>query len=500
MAALLWPQREAQRLVQRFPNTEIYLLETGFGPSGHPHMGTVGEVVRTHFVAMALAELGKRSRLLVFSDDLDGLRKIPVNIDAPWLSEHLGKPVSAIPDPYGCCASYSAHMNNELQEMLAATGIPYEFVSATAEYKKGTYNGVLQLALRRNEQILAVILPTLRPENRVGWFPIMPICENCGQVNTTKVTGFDPAAATVEYSCSEGLKGAFGCGYQGKQPVGDGRSKFGWKADWGARWAVFGVNYEMYGKDLIESAKLSKQITKILGGRAPVDMFYEMFLDESGRKISKSVGKGLTVENFTRWGTPESLNYLMFKNPRQQKKLSSETVVAYMDEVLKMTPDDPEYAYIYYAGSRPQLPITYSDLINIIAAVGITDVAILKEFIGDVYGDQVMEDWRYIEELLATALNYYTDFILPQRNFPELGPAENELLDQFLALIQRETDAEALQTGVYDLARENNIPAKDLFRLLYQVLLGKPSGPRIGSFVAQMGAVRIAKLVAEHRR
>ena len=496
----LWPQQEAQRIVQRFPHTDPYLLETGFGPSGHPHMGTVGEVVRTHYVALALAELGKKSRLLVYSDDMDGLRKIPVNIDAPWLEEHLGKPVSAIPDPYGCCPSYSAHMNGELLAMLDDTGIPYEFVSATAEYKKGTFNQVLQLALVRCQQILNVILPTLRPENRPGWFPIMPICENCGQVNTTKVLGYDAEQATVQYSCSEGLKGAVGCGYCGSQSIGDGRSKFGWKADWGARWAVLGINYEMYGKDLIESAKLSKQIAKILGGSAPVDMFYEMFLDESGRKISKSVGKGLTVENFTRWGTPEALNYMMFKNPRQQKKLSSETVLQYMDEAVKLTEADPEYKYIYFAGSRPQVPIVYSDLINIVSAVGVTDPEVLREFIGEVYGPEVQENWGYVKTLLAPALNYYADFILPQRQFPVLSPEENLLLDAFLALIRRETEAEALQTGVYDIARENAISPKDFFRLLYQELLGKPSGPRIGSFVQQMGADRISGLIEKHRK
>lgn len=496
---LLWPQQEARRIVQRFPQAGTYRLQTGFGPSGHPHMGTVGEVVRTHFVAMALAEMAKESQLIVFSDDLDGLRKIPINIDAPWLAEHLGKPVSAIPDPYGCCPSYSDHMNSELLAMLAETGIPHRFISATAEYKKGTYNQVLQQALVHNREILNVILPTLRPENRQGWFPIMPVCENCGRVNTTKVVGFDADKATLEYTCSEGLKGAFGCGYHGSQPVGDGRSKFGWKADWGARWAVFGIHYEMYGKDLIESAKLSKQIAKILGGQPPVDMFYEMFLDESGRKISKSVGQGLTVENFTRWGIPEALNYMMFKNPRQQKKLSSDTVLQYMDEVLKMGPEDPQYQYIFFTGSRPQVPITYSDLINILAAVGVTEVAVLKEFILEVYGQEIAENWSEVEALLTPAINYYTDFILPQRSFPELSPEENRLLDLFLDLIQREKVGESIQTGAYDLAKENGIPPKDFFQLLYRVLLGKPSGPRLGGFVQQMGAERIRKLIEKHR-
>lgn len=500
MPAKLWPEKEAERMVQRFPDADIYLLQTGFGPSGHPHMGTVGEVVRTHFVALALQELGKETMIQVFSDDMDGLRKIPSNIDAPWLQEHLGKPVSAIPDPYGCCQSFSDHMNKELQEMLDKTGIPYKFVSSAQEYSKGTYNDVLKLAMVRMDQILKVILPTLREENRQGWFPIMPVCEKCGQINTTKVLDYDADRATVEYSCSEELKGAVGCGHHGTQTVGDGHSKFGWKADWGARWAVFGINYEMYGKDLIESAKLSKKIARILGGRPPVDMFYEMFLDESGRKISKSVGKGLTVENFTRWGTAEALNYLMFKNPRQQKKLSNDTVIQYMDEILKMTPQDPQYKYIYFAGSKPTLPIVYSDLVNIVSAVGVTEIPVLKEFILDVYGSEVEKHWDYVQELLMRAINYYTDFILPQRSFPTLNEQQNVLLNKFLALISRENEAEAIQTGTYTIAKEADVPPKEFFQLLYQVLLGKPSGPRIGGFVAQMGSQRIQDIIQKNRK
>lgn len=499
MATKLWPQQEAQRIVERYPDRQTYLLQTGFGPSGHPHMGTVGEVVRTHFVAIALKELGKDSVIQVFSDDMDGLRKIPANIDAPWLKEHLGKPVSSIPDPYGCCASYSGHMNNELIEMLDATGIPYKFVSAAEQYRQGTYNQVLQLAMERLDKILAIILPTMREENRRDWFPILPVCENCGLINTTRVISHDAARATVEYRCDQQLKGAVGCGHHGTQPVGDGRSKFGWKADWGARWAVFGINYEMYGKDLIESAKLSKQVARVLGGRPPVDMFYEMFLDEEGKKISKSVGQGLSVENWTRWGTTEALNYLMFKNPRQQKKLSRDTVVQYMDEVLQMGPERPEYQYIFFAGPRPRLPVGFSDLINVVSAVGVTDPAVLKEFILDVYGQDLEQHWGYVSQLLALAVNYYTDFILPARSFPALNSEENQLVDKFLCLIETETDPDAIQTGTYSIAREAGKPPKDLFKLLYQVILGKPSGPRIGSFVAQMGAERIREIIQRNR-
>ena len=495
MTTKLWPIQQAEKITQRFPQAEKYLLQTGFGPSGHPHMGTVGEVVRTHFVAMALQDLGKEAVIQVFSDDMDGLRKIPSNIKAPWLEEHLGKPVSAIPDPYGCCDSFSDHMNNELRQMLNATGIDYTFVSAAGQYKSGTYNQVLQLAMQRLKPILEVILPTLREENRQGWFPIMPVCENCGLVNTTRVVGHNADTATVDYHCDQQLKGAVGCGHKGTQPVGDGRSKFGWKADWGARWAVFGIHYEMYGKDLIESAKLSRQLTKILDGKPPVDMFYEMFLDEEGKKISKSVGQGLSVDNWTRWGTAEALNHLMFKNPRQQKKLSRETVVQYMDEVLQMTPDAPEYRFIYFAGPRPSLPMSYSDLINIVSAVGVTDIGVLKSFAADIYGQPSGEQEKYLELLLKLAINFYTDFILPERRFPSLSPQQSQLIDKFIALINSETDAEAIQTGTYTIAKEAGMPPKDFFRLLYEVILGKPSGPRIGGFVTQMGADRITEII-----
>lgn len=499
MTTSLWPQQEAGRIVQRFPDQDTYLLQTGFGPSGHPHMGTVGEVVRTHFVAMALEDLGKKALIQVFSDDMDGLRKIPTNIKAPWLEEHLGKPVSSIPDPYGCCESFSAHMNNELKAMLDSTGIPYRFVSAAEEYKKGTYNDILKLTMVRINSILNLVLPTLREENRQGWFPIMPVCEQCGKVNTTKVLKADAGSGTLEYSCTEELKGAVGCGFRGSQFAGDGRSKFGWKADWGARWAVFGINYEMYGKDLIESATLSKQIAKILGGRAPVDMFYEMFLDETGKKISKSVGQGLSVENWNRWGTPESLNYLMFKNPRQQKKLSNETVIQYMDETLTMTADSPEYKFIYFAGSKPQVPVRYSDLINIVAAVGVTDLSVLKEFVTDIYGQELSRHWEYVQNLMQLAVNYYEDFILPEREFPALDQEQSRLLDMFLELIALETEADTIQTGTYSIAKDNGLPPKDFFQLLYRVMLGKPSGPRIGSFVAQMGAQRITEIIKKNR-
>jgi lysyl-tRNA synthetase, class I len=497
----LWPEQEARRIVERWPQKETYILQTGFGPSGHPHMGTVGEVVRTYFVGRALQEMGKRFEIIVFADDMDGLRKIPKNIDAPWLEEHLGKPVSSIPDPYGTDASYSGHMNRELHEMLGATGIPYSFRSSERMYKDGHFNEVLRLLFRHAEQILALILPTMREENREGWFFFQPACENCGRVNNTQVLSYDRESCQVTYACTAEFRGVRGCGYEGSRSALDGGGKLGWKVDWAARWYAFGVSYEMYGKDLIESAKLSKEIVRIIGGRPPVDMFYEMFLTEEGRKISKSVGAGLSIENWDRWGTRDSLYLLMFKNPRQQKRLGPDTVIQYTDEVLLMGKEDPQYPYIYFAGDRPDLGgLRFSDIVNLVSAISVTDPDQLLEYLGRSFGhERIRRHEAYVRDLLEKAINYYEDFILPTRHVPELKAEHWQMVDRFAALIERDASADEIQSGVFAIAREHGMEAKDFFRVLYGVLLGAESGPRIGGFVALLGREKVKELIGEAR-
>lgn len=497
----LWPQQEAHRIIQRWPDKDKYYLETGFGPSGHPHMGTVGEVVRTYYVAMSLRDLGKDSEIIVFSDDMDGLRKIPKNIDAPWLGEHLGKPVSRIPDPYGCCDSFSSHMNRELNEMLSRTDIPYRFVSSAEMYDGGRFNDALRRVFRNLDEIKELIASTMREENRENWFPFQPACERCGRVNTTVVSAYDAEACTVEYRCVGEFRGVTGCGHSGSRSALDGGGKLGWKADWPARWYAFGINYEMYGKDLIESARIGKEIVRILGGRPPVDMFYEMFLTEEGRKISKSVGQGLSIENWDRWGTQDSVNLLMFKNPRQQKRLGADTVIQYTDETLLMTRDDPQYRYIYFRGDRPDLGgLRYSDLINLVSATGLTAPDLLRPYLERSFGSSRVEaNWEFIQDLLAKAANYYEDFILPERRVPELSAEQWELVDLFVDLIGREAAADAIQTGVFDIANGSGLAPKEYFKLLYGVLLGQESGPRIGGFVQLLGKEKIREIIARAR-
>lgn len=493
----LWPHVEAKRIVERWPQKSKYILQTGFGASGHPHMGTIGEVVRTYYVAMALRDLGKESDIIVFSDDLDGLRKIPKNIDAPWLEEHLGKPVTSIPDPYGTSPSFGHHMDEELVEMMRKTGIEAQFKSARDAYSDGSFDEGIRKMFKHMKQVMDLILPTMREENRAGWFPWLPICEQCGKVYTTKVDDYDPENATVTYSCTGEFRDVKGCGHHGTQSALGGRGKFFWKADWALRWYVYGVNFEMHGKDLIDSAKLSSEIVKIIGGKPPVTMVYELFLTEEGRKISKSTGAGISMENWGRWGTQDSLNLLMFKNPKQQKKLGTDSIIQYTDETLTMTKDDPQYRFIYYHGDRPDLGgLRYSDIINLVNAISVTDQDQLIEYLGRSFGhERIRQNEAFVRELLSKAINYYEDFILPTREVPQLTEAEWAMVDAFDAMIDTTDDPDAIQTGVFQIARSNGYQPKDFFTVLYGVLLGATSGPRIGGFVQLVGKERIHELI-----
>lgn len=493
----LWPHQEAKRIVERWPQKEKYILQTGFGASGHPHMGTIGEVVRTYYVAMALKDLGKESEIIVFSDDMDGLRKIPSNIPAPWLADHLGKPVTMIPDPYGTHQSFGHHMDAELVEMMRKTGIPAQFKSATDCYTDGTFDEGIRKMFKNMKGIMELVLPTMREENRQGWFPWLPVCENCGKVYTTRVEEYDGENATVTYSCTGSFRNVTGCGHRGTQSALGGRGKFFWKADWALRWYVFGVNFEMHGKDLIDSAKLSSDIVKLLGGKPPVTMVYELFLTEEGRKISKSSGAGISMENWGRWGTQDSLNLLMFKNPKQQKKLGTDSVIQYTDETLTMTKEDPQYRFIYYHGDRPDLGgLRYSDIINLVNAISVTDPDQLIEYLGRSFGhDRIRQNEAFVRELLEKAIHYYEDFILPTREVPELTEQEWEMVDQFDRLIETTDEIDAIQSGVFDIAKSRGMAPKDFFKVMYGVLLGASHGPRIGGFVKLVGKERIHELI-----
>ncbi|MGH7864518.1 MAG: lysine--tRNA ligase, partial [Candidatus Binataceae bacterium] len=328
----LWPYEEARKLIARandYAPGRPVIFESGFGPSGLPHLGTMSEVLRPAYVrrAFEVAGDGRPTRLIVFIDDMDGLRKVPESVPHrdEW-QRYLGQPVARIPDPFGCCKSFADHMIGSLEKFLAPVEVDFELVRAAEMYASGRFDDALKLMLAKHDDIIGIITPTLRQENRAGWSPFMPICPACGQVNSTRVVAYHPGRASVEFSCEREFAGAHGCGHRAEQSVLGGSAKVGWKVDWALRWFVLKVDYELYGKDLIDSARLSGDILRVLGGKPPIGFSFEMFLDEEGHKISKSVGRGVTVDDWQRYAPIEVLKYFLLLNPRRARKLFIETI------------------------------------------------------------------------------------------------------------------------------------------------------------------------------
>ncbi|MGD8376891.1 MAG: lysine--tRNA ligase [Acidobacteriota bacterium] len=507
MAPRLWPYEQAEAVLQRFGKASRILFETGYGPSGLPHIGTFCEVARTSWIRQALAELRPDlpSEIYAFSDDMDGLRKVPLSfVGEPrrMLEANLGKPLCDIPDPFGCCTSYADHNNGELRKMLDRYGFSYTFRSSREQYRGGGFNDGLRAILAHVEAIRGLILPTLSPEKREGWSPFIPICTACGRLYSTTVTGYLPDRDAITYRCDRPVGGEPGCGADGEISVLDGHVKVGWKVDWALRWFVFGVHYEMYGKDLIESADLSRKIVRMLGGKPPVHYFYEMFLDESGAKISKSVGKGITVESWLRYAPQESLALFLFRNPRKARRLSWDGLARSVDEYLDLLDtrydgegDEraPELRFIH-----PELPaehpyryrVSYSMLLNLVAAVGGEDPDVVARYVHEYRGEHPGSE-AFLRELIDDAMAFHREIRLPAAPEVRFDDRERELLAATARMLETAADEEAVQTGAFDVARGLDIPAREGFRVLYRALCGQDHGPRFGPFVMLVGRDRV---------
>jgi lysyl-tRNA synthetase, class I len=518
-----WPFQEAQRLLRRYPggtrpDGSPVLFETGYGPSGLPHIGTFQEVLRTTFVRRAFETLigarpeDGRTRLVAFSDDMDGLRKVPDNVPNPAMLEaHLGMPLSRIPDPFGTgFESFAAHNNARLREFLDRFGFDYEFVSASSRYNSGAFDEPLRQVLRRYQAILDIMLPTLREERRRTYSPVLPISPASGRVLQVPVEVVDPEAGTIRFVDEDGETV--------EQSALGGRAKLQWKVDWAMRWYALGVDYEMYGKDLTDSGVQSGKIVEVLGGRKPEGLIYELFLDEKGEKISKSKGNGLTIEEWLRYGSPESLGFYIFPNPRSAKTLHAGVIPRAVDDywqhraMLREQPLDkrlgnPAWHLLRVKGGDAEagvgLPVSYSLLLNLIGVLGAEASAdqvwsYLANYVPGASADAQPE----LAALVETALAYHRDFVAP--SLAKRAPAPNEAaalraLDAALADVA-EPDAEALQTLVYEIGKT---PAfafetlRDWFKALYQTLLGSDQGPRMGSFIALYGIPETRRLIAE---
>jgi lysyl-tRNA synthetase class 1 len=502
-AAHAWPFQEARallddRLKGQSPAKGFVLFETGYGPSGLPHIGTFGEVVRTNMVRHAFETLtgGIPTKLYAFSDDRDGLRKVPDNIpEREMVAGHLGKPLTSIPDPFGTHPSFGAHNNARLQGFLDSFGFQYEFQSATDWYLSGRFDQGCLAVLAHYDEIMKVMLPTLGEERQQTYSPILPISPTTGRVLQVPILERDAKSGMISYRDEDGSIV--------ESAVTGGRVKLQWKADWAMRWYVLGVDYEMSGKDLISSYELASRICRILGGTPPLNLTYELFLDEAGQKISKSKGNGLSVEDWLAYAPPESLALYMYQKPKAAKRLHFDVIPRAVDEYLTFLAKFPaedaarrlENPVWHIHRGQPPAPetgLSYSILLNLASVCHAEDRSVLWHFISRYVPGAAPESMPILDGLVGYAMAYYRDFVRPGKRYRLPNPSEAKALAELeagLAALPKDADAEAIQTLVYEVGKRHPAFAdlKNWFQALYQILLGQDQGPRMGSFIALYG-------------
>jgi lysyl-tRNA synthetase, archaeal and spirochete len=445
------------------------------------------------------------TRLICFSDDMDGLRKVPDNIpNKEMVAEHLGRPLTQVPDPFGDHPSFGHHNNARLKAFLDTFGFDYEFLSATECYTSGRFDATLIKVLEHYDAIRDVILPTLGPERRATYSPFLPISPNSGRVLQVPVIDRDLAAGTILYKDPE-------TGKLTQVPVTSGHCKLQWKADWAMRWAALGVDYEMAGKDLIDSVRLSGQICRIIGGRQPEGFNYELFLDENGEKISKSRGNGLTIEEWLSYANPESLALYMYQSPRKAKRLYFDVIPRAVDEYvghLAAYRKEEQSAKLMnpvwhiHEGTPPEteIPISFALLLNLASASNSEDKDVLWGFIRRYCPGATPEQHPLLDQLVGYAIAYFHDFVKPAKRYRAPDVKERAALadlDQKLAALPPKVLAEQIQAEVYAIGKEHGFePLRDWFGALYEVLLGQTQGPRFGSFVELYGVPETRALIA----
>jgi lysyl-tRNA synthetase class 1 len=520
-----WPFEEARKLVKRYPQGKpdgsAVLFETGYGPSGLPHIGTFQEVLRTTLVRRAYETLtgassgDKATRLVAFSDDMDGLRKVPDNMpNQGLLTAYLGHPLSRVPDPFGQFESFAHHNNAKLRQFLDRFGFDYEFVSASDRYNSGGFDEALKNVLRNFDAIMGVMLPTLREERRKTYSPVLPISPKTHQVLQVPVTVVDAEAGIVRFH---------DLGEDIEHCIFGGQAKLQWKVDWAMRWVSLGVDYEMCGKDLTDSVRESGKIANILGGRRPEGLIYELFLDENGEKISKSKGNGLTIDQWLTYGSEESLGFYLFREPKSAKQLHVGVVPRAVDEYwqfreklseqpIEQQLGNPVWHLLRASGDKAnagsgagdKLPVTYGLLLNL---VGVLGLGATREqvwtYLGNYVDNAQAEAHPELDVLVTSALAYSRDFVAPtlSRRKPEANEAlALAALDEELAASADDVTAEEIQTIVYAIGKDTHFGfenLRDWFKALYETLLGSSQGPRMGSFIALYGIGNTRKLIRE---
>ena len=508
--AKAWPFEEARKIMKRFRGKfpDTVLFETGYGPSGLPHIGTFGEVARTSMVINAFRALTNDEvpvRLICFSDDMDGMRKVPDNVPDPAaLSAYLGLPLTNVANPFGSeHPSFGAHNNAKLREFLDKFGFAYEFFSATEQYSSGNFDEALRAAARNYDAIMDLMLPTLGDDRKATYSPFLPISEKTGQVLYVPMIRVDPDAGTLTFMED---------GEEVTQSFLGGKAKLQWKPDFGMRWAALGVDFEMYGKDHQNNSVLYDKICRALGGRAPEHFIYELFLDEEGKKISKTSGNGIAVEDWLRYAPAESLSLFMFTKPRTAKRLHFDVIPRAVDEYfqhLAAFEGQDEKARLsnpvwhIHAGNPPKvdMPVNFSMLLNLVSAANASDKATLWGFISQYDADVSPETNPVLDELVGCAIRYFEGFVKPAKVFRQPTETERAALETLAARLEAapaDADGETLQTEVFSAGKDHGIePLRDWFQAIYQVLLGQDQGPRFGSFAALYGKDATVKMIRE---
>jgi lysyl-tRNA synthetase class 1 len=507
MQSKAWPFEEARQLLKRFsgkmPEKGYVLFETGYGPSGLPHIGTFGEVARTTMIRRAFQEISDiPTRLICFSDDLDGMRKVPSNVpDAEALVEHLQKPLTSVPDPFGTHESFGHHNNAMLRRFLDTFGFEYEFYSATEFYGTGQFDEILLRAAEKYDEIMEVMLKSLREERRQTYSIFLPIHPETGRVMYVPMKKVDAKAGTITFDTPEGEEMTL--------PVTGGNVKLQWKPDFGARWAALGVDFEMYGKDHSTNTPIYDSICRILGARAPEHFSYELFLDQDGHKISKTSGNGLSIDEWLTYASAESLSYFMYLKPKTAKRMYFDVIPKAVDEYhqqlrayetqdIKGRLNNP--VWHIHGGDVPvsDMVVPFSMLLNLASVSSAEDKAQLWGFIQRYAPEATAQTHPGMDAAAGYAVRYYNDFVKPERVFRAPSDLEREALEDLraqLAVWEGGLDADALQTMVFAVGKERFDPLRDWFTALYEVLLGASQGPRFGGFIALYGVAETIALI-----
>ncbi|MDA8767305.1 lysine--tRNA ligase [Planktomarina temperata] len=494
-----WPFEEARRILKRFekklPEKGYVLFETGYGPSGLPHIGTFGEVARTTMIMRAFQELSDiPTRLVCFSDDLDGMRKVPGNVPNPErLTAHLQRPLTSVPDPFGEYESFGHHNNAMLRRFLDTFGFEYDFISATEFYQSGQFDQILLRAVEKYDDIMKVMLASLREERQKTYSIFLPIHPETGRVLYVPMKSVDAKNGTITFDTEEGEEMTL--------PVTGGNVKLQWKPDFGARWAALGVDFEMYGKDHSTNTPIYDKICRILGQPAPEHFSYELFLDENGQKISKTSGNGVSIDEWLTYASTESLSYFMYLKPKTAKRMHFDVIPKAVDEYhqqLRAYEGQDDKARLnnpvwhIHGGDVPvsRMVVPFSMLLNLASVSGAEDKDQLWGFIKRYAPEASAETHADLDAAAGFAVRYYNDFVKPAKVYRAPTDLEREALIALrdgLKAWDQGLDGDALQSLVFACGRERFDPMRDWFKALYEVLLGASQGPRFGGFIALLG-------------